>query len=103
MATRLIDLGHALTASVDDMPGLEACLTQLVGEPFRFARVSYGDELTLHFGDLRPQRSPKLQQQYGTYVLGVQGLGLAAEIWLRAHDAHCGRSGARCDWSRQAP
>lgn len=46
----------------------------MVGEPFRFARVSYGDELTLHFGDLRFARSPKLKhKQYGAYILGVRG------------------------------
>jgi hypothetical protein len=53
-------------------------LLQLQGEPFRFFRFSYGDELTLHFGDLRPARSPKLKRRlYGAYILGVR-----ASEWL---------------------
>jgi hypothetical protein len=72
--THLIDLRQARRAAPDDLPGLQAYLAQLIGEPFRLARVSYGDELTLHFGDLRPARSPQLgKQPYGAYVLGVRG------------------------------
>lgn len=72
--TNLIDLSQARTAAADDLAGLQACLAQLVGEPFQFARVSYGDELTLHFGDLRPARSPKLKgKPYGAYVVGTRG------------------------------
>ena len=57
---------------------LDAYLLQLQGEPFRFFRFSYGDELTLHFGDLRPARSPKLKGRlYGAYILGVR-----ASQWL---------------------
>lgn len=74
MASNLIDLCQAEGSSHDDIPGLHACLSQLIGEPFRFARVSYGDELTLHFGDLRPGRSPKLRHKpYGSYILGLRG------------------------------
>ena len=72
--TNLIDLRQPRDAAPDNLPGLQTYLTQLVGEPFRFARVSYGDELTLHFGDLRPARSPKLKgRMYGAYVLGARG------------------------------
>jgi hypothetical protein len=72
--TNLIDLRQARTATPDNLPGLQAYLALLVGEPFRFARVSYGDELTLHFGDLRPARSPKLRGRlYGAYVVGARG------------------------------
>jgi hypothetical protein len=50
----------------------------LIGEPFRFSRISYGDELTLHFGDLRPAQSAKLKAHpYGTYILGLR-----ASPWL---------------------
>jgi hypothetical protein len=74
MGTNLIDLRQPQGPSLDDLPGLSAYLSQLVGEPFRFARVSYGDELTLHFGDLRQGRSPKLKHKlYGTYILGLRG------------------------------
>lgn len=73
MTTNLIDLRQAREAAPDNLPSLQAYLAQLVGEPFRFARVSYGDELTLHFGDLRPARSPKLKaRSYGAYILGVR-------------------------------
>lgn len=74
MTTHLIDLRQPQDASTDNLSNLQAYLMQLVGEPFRFARVSYGDELTLHFGDLRPARSPKLRNKpYGSYILGVRG------------------------------
>ena len=74
MTTHLIDMLQLRNASPDNLSDLQACLTQLVGESFRFARVSYGDELTLHFGDLRPARSPKLRNKpYGAYILGVRG------------------------------
>ena len=74
MGTNLIDLSQAQAPSSDQLPGLYAYLAQLAGEPFRFARVSYGDELTLHFGDLKPARSPKLKDKpYGTYILGLRG------------------------------
>ncbi len=75
MQTNLIDLRRTPKPSAEDLAGLSACLAQLVGEPFRFARVSYGDELTLHFGDTRPARSPKLNDRflYGAYILFFRG------------------------------
>ncbi|HVC95183.1 MAG TPA: hypothetical protein VND64_15920 [Pirellulales bacterium] len=74
METNLIDLRRAPKPSEGNLAGLSAFLAQLVGEPFRFARVSYGDELTLHFGDTRPARSPKLRHRllYGAYILGLR-------------------------------
>ena len=72
--TNLIDLHKTRAAIPGDLSGLQSDLAQLVGEPFRFARVSYGDELTLHFGDLRPAKSPKLKGKlYGAYVFGSRG------------------------------
>ena len=74
MTANLIDLRNVRRESPDDFAGLQACLAQLIGEPFRLARVSYGDELTLHFGDLRPARSPKLNRRpYGAFILGLRG------------------------------
>ena len=74
MGTHLIDLRQTQKLSHDNVAGLSAYLAQLVGEPFRFARVSYGDELTIHFGDLRLARSPKLKHKsYGLSILGVRG------------------------------
>lgn len=70
----LTDLREARDPPRDDLAGLFAYLAQLAGEPFRLARVSCGDELTLHFGDLRPARSPKLKHHlYGEYILGLRG------------------------------
>ncbi len=74
MSTNLIEYRPEPGVRHDDIPGLQERLAELVGEPFRFARVSYGDELTLHFGDLRHARSPKLRNQpYGAYILGLRG------------------------------
>lgn len=78
MSATLINFARLESSAPRDLGGLQAQLTRLVGEPFQFARVSYGDELTLHFGDLRPARSPKLKDyQYGAYILGVR-----ASTWL---------------------
>ena len=54
METTRIDLSQEQKSSGQDLSGLKSHLAPLLGVPFRFARVSYGDELTLHFGDLRP-------------------------------------------------
>ena len=71
MGTNLIDLRQPSHGSIAD---LSSQLSTWIGEPFRFARVSYGDELTLHFGDLRQAHSPKLREKlYGTYILGLRG------------------------------
>ena len=73
-ANQILELRQNRRQATGDLPGLQAYLAPLVGEPFRFARVSYGDELTLHFGDLRSARSPKLKAHlYGAFILGVRG------------------------------
>lgn len=73
MSARLIDMRQAHDSPRSDAGGLRALLTPLVGEPFRFARVSYGDELTLHFGDVSAAPSGKLKgRPYGAYVLGLR-------------------------------
>jgi len=70
----LLQLRPEQHTSPENLAGLRAYLAQLIGETFRFARVSFGDELTLHFGDLRPARSPKLPMHlFGAYILGVRG------------------------------
>ncbi len=74
MTTNLIDLRDVSRCSPNDLVALQAILAQLIGEPYRFARVSYGDELTLHFGDLRVARSAKLHKHlYGAFILGLRG------------------------------
>jgi hypothetical protein len=60
----------------EDAPGLGAFLLQLAGEPFLFARFSYADELTLHFGAAREAKHPKLRVaglKYGSHVLRTRG------------------------------
>jgi hypothetical protein len=74
MSEVILELRQDHRQLTDDVPGLQTYLAPLAGEPFRFARFSYGDELTLHFGDLRPARSPKLPGHFsGVYILGVRG------------------------------
>lgn len=74
MGAKLIELRSASQGPQTSLEGLNEQLLQLIGEPFRFTRISYGDELTLHFGDLRPAKNPRLEgKPYGTYVLGVRG------------------------------
>jgi hypothetical protein len=74
MSEFILEVRQERRQSADDVPGLQMYLAPLVGEPFRLARISYGDELTLHFGDLRPARSPKLRGHFsGVYILGVRG------------------------------
>ena len=66
-------LVHEPVAASADAGLLAAYLTELAGEPFRFFRVTYGGELTVHFGDLRPAASPRLAgKPYGAYVLGTR-------------------------------
>jgi hypothetical protein len=56
------------------LAGLRKKLLHLVGETFRFTRITYGDELTLHFGDLLPAVSPKLNGRlYGSHIFGARG------------------------------
>jgi len=55
---------------------LNEYLLILVGEMFHFARPTYGDELTLHFGDLHESRSQVLRDMnylYGEFILGTRG------------------------------
>jgi hypothetical protein len=68
---------HAPT--VGEMNGLWAYLQLAVGQPFRFLRSSYADEVTLHLGaevpPVAPKRTPiplKLKPR-GSYVLTFRG------------------------------
>ncbi len=77
MTSSILELRPDIRHSNDDLPSLRPISLSFAGEPFRFARISYGDELTLHFGDLRPPRSPKLKKPYGAYILGLR-----ASAWV---------------------
>ncbi len=91
MSTGLIDLRGGTGERQDDLPGLRVKLVEVLGAPFQFARVSYGDELTIHFGDVRPARSRKLKNlPYGTYVLGVRGSSWVLKSGLEPVVLGCG-------------
>lgn len=62
---------HALT--VGEIAGLWAYLQQVIGQPFRFFRASYAEELMLHLGAELPPASPKLNKPRGSYVLTFRG------------------------------
>jgi len=76
VSATVIDVRELGQPGADNIPNLGAFLLQLVGEPFQFARFSYGDELTLHFGTLREATHPKLCAagvKYGAYILRTRG------------------------------
>lgn len=75
MTTLLVDLGQPCHGTSGDLQGLRAYLVPLIGRPFRLVRMSYGDELTMHFGDLRLARSPKriADLEYGSFILRARG------------------------------
>ena len=83
MATAVDYRGTAPTTR-DDLRGLRSYLSQLVGEPFLFARESYGDELTLHFG--REVERPRIRGRRsieGTHILTLRASGWAwkSAVW----------------------
>ena len=93
MGTHLIDLRQTRKSPHDDLAGLTAYLAQLVSELFRFARVSYGAELTLHFGDVRPGPSPKIKQKPEWPVhSGTAWISLGAQVRLGSGHHHAGHS-----------
>lgn len=75
-----IDLETARSGTVADLSGLADLAGQLVGQPFLFARPSYGEELTIHFGQLRQPTSPKVKRPRGSFVLTLRG-----SVWRIAH------------------
>ena len=61
-----------------DLAHLQSLLTQLVGQPFQFFRVFYGDELRLHLGALQSDSNPKMRSRMkGSYILGAR-----ASAWI---------------------
>ena len=56
-----------------DLADLQTFCKQLIGQPFLFFRVAYGDELRLHLGSLRDDSNPKLRgRAKGSYVIGAR-------------------------------
>lgn len=75
-----IDLGGVERQSSDRLL-LQGYVQQLVGQPFWCFRFSYGDELSLHFGEPRAAVAPKLtHRRRGAYVLGTR----ASHWYLRS-------------------
>ena len=73
----MVDFRGTAPRTRDDIRGLRPYLFQLMGEPFLFARESYGGELTLHFGqevELPPFRGRRLTE--GTHILNLR-----ASVW----------------------
>jgi hypothetical protein len=69
-----VDLRHPYQPSSIEIAGLWARLQQLVGQPFLFFRLSYGEELTAHLGTPKEAMSPKLRSRVrGSYVLTFRG------------------------------
>ena len=75
-----VDFRGTAPRTRDDIRGLRPYLFQLVGEPFLFARESYGEELTLHFGrevEQRGIRGRRLTE--GTHILTLRASAWAAK------------------------
>ena len=71
------DFRSTVPVTHDDIRGLRPFLFQLLGEPFLFARESYGGELTLHFG--REVTLPQFRGRETTE--GTHVLTLRASVW----------------------
>jgi hypothetical protein len=57
----------------EDPRELHSLLRQLMGQPFLFFRVSYGDELTLHLGEARSYSHPRMKGRLkGSYILSAR-------------------------------
>ena len=73
----LIDLKE-IRHDGSDLSDLQAMLKQLVGQPFLFFRVSYGDELRFHLGDLQSDSNPRMRgRTKGSYIVGAR-----ASLWM---------------------
>jgi hypothetical protein len=61
-----------------DVADLQTLLKQLIGQPFHFFRVSYGDEMRLHLGTLQSYSNPRLRgRMKGSYILSAR-----ASSWI---------------------
>jgi hypothetical protein len=68
----VVDLKYCRYESVDRFD-LQMLLKQLVGQPFLFFKVSYGDELKLHLGRALPYNRPAMKGRLrGSYSIGAR-------------------------------
>lgn len=71
-----LDDTHALAPTIDLHKLNVALAHSIFGEPFLFCQHSYNDELTLHFGSLRPYKSKRMEgKSRGTHVISVRASG----------------------------
>jgi hypothetical protein len=93
----LIDLKET-RRECSDLSDLNALLKQLVGQPFLFFRISYGDELRLHLGVMQGYSNPKMQNlTRGSYIVGARGsswivFSAPRHVLATSGDAGSGRS-----------
>lgn len=78
---------HSVRGVLTEHAALNQHLHALVGQPILFARFTYGDELTLHFGAEVPYTLPRFGRCVnGEYMLGCRGsdwlLSTPAGEWL---------------------
>jgi hypothetical protein len=68
----LIDLTE-LRYESRDLSDLQSLVKQLIGQPFRFFRIAYGDELRLHIGHPQSYSNPRMRERTrGSYILGAR-------------------------------
>lgn len=64
---------HAMTQQYEQIDTIKKRLDVLVGLPVAGFMRSYGDELTLHLGELRPYSSERMKHlQRGSYVISTR-------------------------------
>ena len=69
----IIDLGKQVTESRDSKL-LNGILRMLIGLPCLKVELSYGDELTAHFGFPLAYNHPRLADEFkGAWILGTRG------------------------------
>jgi hypothetical protein len=96
----LIDLKE-IRLDCSDLSDLQTLLKQLIGQPFRFFRVSYGDELRLHLGDLQSYTNPKMRSRTkGSYIVGARAsswivFSAPQQILVASDDVRIDQTGSR--------
>jgi len=77
-------------------------LLLLLGEPFLFARMSYGDELVLHFGEQRHGPVRKIKGQDYRYEFGTYSLHTRGSEWVVKSGDKVATSGPTADSEKVA-
>ena len=77
-------------------------LLQLVGEPFLFARKSYGDELVLNFGELQKAPSRKVRGVEFVYEHGTYRVLSRGSAWLMKSGTRIATNGLMTDLDNDA-